>query len=166
MALQRDINASSLSTQWFYFQVQNHSLLGTHTFHIVNYTKPFSMFKVGMKPCVCSVKSGKGWERDGHNIQYRRSSIPIDEEQHYYTFSFSYDFTHEDDEVYFAYCYPYSYSRLLRFLDRVELKHGDKLRRKSLAKTLSGNVVELVSITNPNYTNKKVLFLTARVHPG
>lgn len=50
-----------------------------------------------MKPCVYSVKNGKGWERAGSNIQYRKNSIHFDEEKPYYTLSFSYEFTNPDD---------------------------------------------------------------------
>lgn len=60
LALQRDINSTSKTTQWFYFKVSNKAT-GVFTFHIVNYIKPFSMFKIGMKPCVLSKKKDAGW---------------------------------------------------------------------------------------------------------
>lgn len=96
------------------------------------------MFRTGMKPCVYSVKAGKGWERTGSNIQYRKNSIHLDEDRAYYSLTFSYEFLHEDDEVFFAYCYPYTYTRLQRFLEGLEAKHSDKMRRKVITKTLGG----------------------------
>ena len=42
----------------------------------------------------------------------------------------------------------------------------DRMRRKVVAKTLGGNVVELISITNPQFLNKRILYITARTHPG
>ena len=173
LALQRDVNAESLSTQWFYFRVKNNKNKGIFGFNVVNYVKPFSMFRAGMKPCIYSVKAGLGWERAGIKIEYRRNSILYDEDRSYYTLSFSYNFTAADDEVFFAYCYPYTYTRLQRFLDLAEAKHTDKMRRKTIASTIAGttpiivdNAVEMVVITNPQYLNKKALYISARVHPG
>lgn len=60
LALQRDINSISKTTQWFYFKISNKNT-GIYTFHIVNYIKPFSTFKIGMKPCVLSKKKDVGW---------------------------------------------------------------------------------------------------------
>jgi hypothetical protein len=102
-----------MTTQWFYFSVKNGSNTGPFTFHIVNYVKPYSMFAVGMRPCVNSTRKGKDWERAGFNVDYRKNSL----EGGFYSLSFSYDFTEPMDQVYFAYCYPYTYSRLQRLLD-------------------------------------------------
>ena len=55
------------------------------------------MFRAGMKPCVYSVKKNVGWERGGYSIEYRKNTIPLDEERNYYSLSFSYDFTQVDD---------------------------------------------------------------------
>lgn len=54
LALQRDVNSGSGTTQWFYFRVNPRGNVGNFTFHIVNFVKPFSMFKIGMKPCIYS----------------------------------------------------------------------------------------------------------------
>lgn len=41
------------------------------------------------------------------------------------------------------------------------------MKRKVLARSLGGNLVEMVSITNAQQcVNKRVIFVTARVHPG
>ncbi len=101
------------------------------------------MFKAGMKPCIYSVKKKGGWERGCFNIQYRKNTIFYEEDKHYFTLSFSYDFQENFDEVYFAYCYPYTYTRLQRFLDDVQVKHSDKMRRKVLAKTLGGKIISI-----------------------
>ena len=101
------------------------------------------MFRAGMKPCIYSVKNRKGWERAGSQIEYRKNSIFIDEGRQYYTLTFSYEFVHHDDEVFFAYCYPYTYTRLQRFLGGIEHKHTDKMRRKTVAKTIGGTFSEI-----------------------
>jgi hypothetical protein len=90
MALQRDYNAQNITTQWFYFKVSNKKNLAKYTFQIVNYVKPFSTFKSGMKPCIYSTKKMKGWERDGSNIDYIKNSLSYGENKNYFTFSFSY----------------------------------------------------------------------------
>lgn len=140
LALQRDVNSTSGTTQWFYFKASSAGAAGTYTFHIVNYVKPFSMFRVGMKPCVYSPSRGSKWERAGTDIDYRRNSLPYEQDENYYTLSFSYEFQAGEGDVYFAYCYPYTYSRLQRFLDAVEAKHFDRMRRKVIAKTLGGRL--------------------------
>lgn len=89
LALQRDVNSNSGTTQWFYFRANAGSTAGSFTFHIVNYVKPFSMFRVGMKPCVYSTSKGR-WERAGTDIEYRRNSVPFGESETYYTLSFTY----------------------------------------------------------------------------
>ena len=96
------------------------------------------MFKIGMKPCVLSKKKDVGWQRAGFDIEYRKNSILYDEGCNYYTLSFSYNFTELDDQVYFSYSYPYTYTRLLKFLNSIERKHPDKMRRKLITKTLGG----------------------------
>jgi hypothetical protein len=68
LALQKDINSECHTTQWFYFRVKNKDNIGIYTFNIVNFVKPFSMFKAGMKPCIYSVKKKGGWERGCFNI--------------------------------------------------------------------------------------------------
>jgi hypothetical protein len=139
LALQRDVNSASGTTQWFYFRASAGGIAGSFTFHIVNYVKPFSMFRVGMKPCICSPTRGGRWERAGVGIDYRRNSIPFSESDNYYTFSFTYEFAAGEGEVYFAYCYPYTYSRLQRFLELAETRHQDRMRRKVITRTLGGS---------------------------
>lgn len=77
--------------------------------------------------------------------------------------SFSYDFLQPDDTVYFAYCIPYPYTRLLRFLNKLE-------NTKSLTplKTLTGLPIPVLEITDENEPeyNKQVVLVTGRVHPG
>ena len=113
-----------------------------------------------------STKRNMGWERGGYGIEYRKNTVPLDEDRNYYSLSWSYDFTEADDEVFFAYCYPYTYIRLTRFLDEVEAINTDKMRRKTVTKTLGGNQVEMVTITNPQQAQKRSIVISARVHPS
>lgn len=94
------------------------------TFKIVNFVKYDSLYKIGMKPLVYSVKlfefNGTEWVRGCFDIQYYRT-IPEDNptDKKLYTLQFSYDFTKQNDTVYFAYSYPYTYSDLSVYLGRI-----------------------------------------------
>ena len=67
-----------------------------------------------MKPLFYSSKlasQGKGWYRDGSNIEY----YPNNNDEN--TLQFEVSFSKDDDEVYVAYAYPYTYSDLMAFLE-------------------------------------------------
>jgi cytosolic carboxypeptidase protein 2/3 len=67
-----------------------------------------------------------------------------------YTLSFKFSLKHDLDEVYVAMCYPYTYSDCFHFLDSIcqPLSSANILRRTSLCKTLAGNNMEMLIITN------------------
>ena len=76
------------------------------------------------------------------------------------------------DTVSFAHCYPYTYSDLCDFIKRVcTYQNKDKVRRTVLCKTLAGNDVEMLIITNfashpEAIAMRKAVILSSRVHPG
>lgn len=90
----------------------------------------------------------------------------------YHTLTFETSMKNDDDEVYIAHCYPYTYSdssELLQQLCRNEAK--DKIRKTVLCKTLAGNEVEMVIITNflsrpEDIAMRRAVIITSRVHPG
>jgi murein tripeptide amidase MpaA len=70
-------------------------------------------------------------------------------------------------------CYPYTYSDTLRFLDSIIPNNSSNhiVRRASLGRTLAGNQLELLIVTNFNcpedqIAKRKCVILTSRVHPG
>lgn len=170
LLLQKDINTNSC-TQWFLFRVRNHQQLGTIRFHLVNLTKKYSAYDDGMRICVFSesefAKENKGWHRGCNSISYRPNSISRANGS-YYSLSFEYTFDRAADEVYFANSYPYTSSRLQRYLGELEEKHPGWMLRRRLGETLSGNYIEMVTITNFEEKErvKPIMFVTARVHPG
>ena len=91
----------------------------------------------------------------------------------YHTLTFSFDMdkiTTPDKYVYFAYCYPYSYTQLDSYLSSLN-HYKDILRFDEIGKTIEGNSLHMLIITNFNdsfddLANKKAIILTSRVHPG
>ena len=89
--LENDLNTKG-HTQWFFFKVVFQSDKPARIqFNILNLAKTFSLFKVGMKPVVFSLKKYKlkypdrypdvytedrdGWERGCENIKYFENDI-------------------------------------------------------------------------------------------
>lgn len=164
-------------TQWFYFRITNVRKNTRYKFNIINLIKPDSSYNQGQKPLFYSTKEaarpgGIGWYRDGENICYYQNAMKRKGGGYYHTLTFEVSFKHEEDEVYVSHCYPYTYSdsiELLQGLCRSETK--DKIRKTVLCKTLAGNDVEMVIITNflsrpENIAMRRAVILTSRVHPG
>ena len=90
----------------------------------------------------------------------------------YHTLSFCFDFdkiTTNEKYVYFAYCYPYPFSQLDSFLN--SLNHKDLLRFDEVGKSIEGDPLHMLLITNFNdsfddLANKRAIIFTSRVHPG
>lgn len=77
------------------------------------------------------------------------------------------------DEVYIAMCYPYTYTENLKMLDSIMNRpdSGSIVRRSILCKTIAGNYVDMLIITNFSSSQdiiakRKCVILTGRVHPG
>lgn len=53
------------------------------------------------------------------------------------------------DTVYFAHCYPYTYTDLLKFESQTcTFENKDKVRKTVLCKSLAGNDVDMLIVTN------------------
>jgi cytosolic carboxypeptidase protein 2/3 len=178
LLMQNDINTYGY-TQWFYFRVMNTTAGQTVKFNILNYTKPDSMFNYGMKVSVHSEKRASqekvGWTRECTNIMYFQNGIRKDVtyySRQYYSLTFTYKFEHDADSVCFAYSVPYSYTDLRNDLAEIECdeQRSANFNRKLLCKTLNGEDCEVLTITSrdkiENYSQRKAVLLTARVHPG
>ncbi|XP_029453105.1 cytosolic carboxypeptidase 3 isoform X2 [Rhinatrema bivittatum] len=163
-------------TQWYYFRVQNTRVGIPYRFTIVNFHKPASLYNLGMRPLIYSEQEARisqiGWHRIGTDIKYYKNNLGC-EGKHYYSLSWTFQFPHHRDTCYFAHCYPYTYSNLQRYLVNIANDHERSrfCKVRILCRSLAGNLVYILTITNPSPSakvmrHKKAVILTARVHPG
>ncbi|XP_076245473.1 cytosolic carboxypeptidase 1 isoform X2 [Calliopsis andreniformis] len=177
LILTPDVNSGSRH-QWFYFEVSNMEANAPYTFNIINCEKANSQFNFGMKPILFSVTEAQlgrpGWIRIGADICYYRNCYQRPAKgKNYFTTSFSVIFPHAYDVCYLAYHFPYTYSQLMSNIWKwTKMVPSDAyFRAETLCETLNGNENPLLTITslesksNP-IQNRKVVFLTSRVHPG
>ncbi|XP_074131446.1 cytosolic carboxypeptidase 2 isoform X5 [Sminthopsis crassicaudata] len=163
-------------TQWFYFRVQNTRKEITYRFTIVNLLKPKSLYTIGMKPLLYSEVDARtqnmGWRRAGDEIKYYRKAAE-DGQPTFYCLTWTVRFPHDQDTCYFAHFYPYTYTDLQYYLLTVTNNpiQSQFCKLRTLCRSLAGNTVYLLTITNPSKTlemaaAKKAVILSARVHPG
>ncbi|KAM5225933.1 cytosolic carboxypeptidase 2 isoform 7-T7 [Hipposideros larvatus] len=163
-------------TQWFYFRVQNTRKDATYRFTIVNLLKPKSLYTLGMKPLMYSQLDANthslGWRRVGKEIKYYKNQTG-DGQQPFYCLTWTIQFPHDQDTCFFAHFYPYTYTDLQYYLLSVTNNpiQSQFCKLRTLCRSLAGNTVYLLTITNPSRTPqeaaaKKAVVLSARVHPG
>ncbi|XP_043591369.1 cytosolic carboxypeptidase 1-like isoform X1 [Bombus pyrosoma] len=177
LILTPDVNSGSRH-QWFYFEVSNMEANLPYTFNIINCEKANSQFNFGMKPILFSVTEAElgrpGWVRTGADICYYRNCYQRPTKgKNYLSTSFTVTFPHAYDVCYLAYHFPYTYSLLMtniwKWARRVP--SNTYFKAETLCETLNGNNNPLLTITsldskNNPVQNRKVIFLTSRVHPG
>lgn len=167
--LQNDINTNG-HTQWFYFKVKSNFLRKTKVkINLINLYKSKSLYQTGMKVCVLDVSKGQDAETDAKQgggasqpgqhppkkaalPKWQRGCTDIAYVQNCYTtpncpnglfsVSFSYEFQKGEQEIYFAHSIPYTYSMLKDYLQK------NKVKRHVLCRSLAGNKVEYLHITN------------------
>ncbi|KAJ3112655.1 Cytosolic carboxypeptidase 2, partial [Physocladia obscura] len=195
--VRNDLNTSG-HTQWFYFRVQgmvarNESSYEdvVYRFDIVNLGKPKTLYNCGLRPLMYSkglfAAKGIGWHRVGQNITYTPSKniLPSNtddlqtqenqqQQEQKYTLSFTVNFpNYLNDTTYFAHCYPYSYTDLQTDISilKADPLRAPLFRHTVLAKTVAGNNIDLLTVTQPvtaphELAQRKGIVLSARVHPG
>ncbi|XP_043986164.1 cytosolic carboxypeptidase 6 isoform X1 [Gambusia affinis] len=151
---------------WFNFTVENVRETQRVIFNVVNFSKTKSLYRDGMSPVVKSTSRPK-WQRlPPKNVYYYRCP----DHRRNYVMSFAFCFDREDDIYQFAYCYPYTYTRLQHYLASLERRNLPYLQREQLGLSVQQRRLDLLTITNSENVRsekeKKLVFLTARVHPG
>ncbi|XP_006865167.1 PREDICTED: cytosolic carboxypeptidase 2 [Chrysochloris asiatica] len=175
LTLQTDLYTNK-HTQWFYFRVQNTRKDVTYRFTIVNLLKPKSLYTAGMKPLMYSQLDASthniGWRREGNEIRYYKNSTE-DKQQPFYCLTWTIQFPHDQDTCFFAHFYPYTYTDLQYYLLSVANNpvQSQYCKLRTLCRSLAGNTVYLLTITNPSRNPqeaaaKKAVVFSARVHPG
>ncbi|CAB3977681.1 Cytosolic carboxypeptidase 6 [Paramuricea clavata] len=150
---------------WFNFTVKNVSAYQRVIFNIVNFSKTKSLYREGMSPVVKSSSRPK-WQRiAAKNVFYYRCP----DHRKNYVMSFAFCFDKDEDMYQFAYSYPYTYTRLQKYLNQLQRRGMDYFQRKQLCLSVQQRKVDLLTITskgNGGNQRKRVVFFTARVHPG
>uniref|UniRef100_H0V210 Cytosolic carboxypeptidase 2 n=1 Tax=Cavia porcellus TaxID=10141 RepID=H0V210_CAVPO len=167
---------TSRHTQWFYFRVQNTRRDVPYRFTIVNLLKPRSLYAAGLRPLLYSQRDacsrGVGWRREGGDIRYyRRGGGGAGRPR--YCLTWTARFPHDRDTCFLAHGYPYTYSDLQGYLRAVarDPAQARLCKLRALCRSLAGNPVYLLTITNPapgprQAAAKRAVVLSARVHPG
>ena len=91
----------------------------------------------------------------------------------FHTLTFSFDLSKintNPKSIFFSYCYPYTFTQLNKFIFSFK-NNNNTLRLNEIGKTLDGNPINMLVITNFNdsfdvLANKKAIIFTGRVHPG
>jgi cytosolic carboxypeptidase protein 2/3 len=186
--MHEDVNSKG-QNQWYYFSVSNMKAGQEYRLIIRNFAKSDSLYNMGLRPLMLSVKGKRGWERCGKDVIYFQNTLSqiavvpnsstISESSDVstgigtYSLSFNIVFERSDDLVYFAYSHPYTYSDLQRYVNEADKcpKRNQNLRIRTLCRTIAGNDCHLLTITAPcrspeDLIIRPVVVLTARVHPG
>ncbi|XP_068168239.1 cytosolic carboxypeptidase 2 [Antennarius striatus] len=169
-------------TQWFYFRVRNMKAGVTFRFTIINLMKSSSLYSQGMRPLLYSERAAKekgvGWHRTGSNITYYRNYNQSSKDKTsntvaLYALTWTQQFPYDADTCYLTHCYPYTYSHLQHYLRCISSNPAvaSYCKLRVLCHSLAGNAVYVVTISSQGggkaeKGTKKVVVVTARVHPG
>lgn len=108
--------------QWFFWKMSGTRANVVYTFHIVNLSKPASLFEEGAQPVLFSRKrhqdAGVGWTHVGFDVAYYSNGGLLPSGKPAHTLSFSLSFEYAEDDVYVAHYFPYGYNDLKRDMAR------------------------------------------------
>lgn len=170
--------------QWYFFKCSNIKEGVKYTFHLKNFFKQDSLYNQGMKPLIYSRKmaenEGVGWYRGGENVSYYQNNMKKKNSSGYMsTLTFEIEFQYDGDEIYMCHCFPFTYRDCKEHLEMIctenkdegRVKVSSKIRKTEIAKSLAGNSVDLVIITNFTSSDEEIavreaVVISGRVHPG
>uniref|UniRef100_A0A915BTU0 Cytosolic carboxypeptidase N-terminal domain-containing protein n=2 Tax=Parascaris univalens TaxID=6257 RepID=A0A915BTU0_PARUN len=148
---------------WFYFAVENALPKQRVVFNVVNFSKLRTLFDTASAAPVVRCCTQMSWSRiPVKHLFYYRSAVHADR------FVLSFAFVFDSAQRYeFAYCIPYTYTDLQNLLAEIDSRGLRFFSRDVLTLSVQRRKVDLVTITEASlYTRQKVVFITARVHPG
>uniref|UniRef100_A0A0M3IEG8 Cytosolic carboxypeptidase 6 n=1 Tax=Ascaris lumbricoides TaxID=6252 RepID=A0A0M3IEG8_ASCLU len=148
---------------WFYFAVENALPNQRVVFNVVNFSKLRTLFDTASAAPVARCCTQMTWSRiPAKHLYYYRSAVHADR------FVLSFAFIFDSAQRYeFAYCIPYTYTDLQNLLTEIDSRGLRFFSRDILTLSVQRRKVDLVTITEASlYTRQKVVFITARVHPG
>merc|ERR550534_100434 len=152
---------------WFYFSVKGPCKVSVK-FNLMNLNRQAKLYSQGMKPLYKILPHQPQWER------IKEKPVSGMEDQ---GFIMSFRFTmpcEENATVFFAFCSPYSYTELQTDLEELDAKFsvndgGIYYKRDLLCRSLEQRRVDVLTVTrkgDENSKEKRVVFVSARVHPG
>ncbi|VDM38552.1 unnamed protein product [Toxocara canis] len=148
---------------WFYFAVENALPNQKVVFNVVNLSKLRTLFDTASAAPVVRRCSQQTWMRiPVKHLYYYRSAAHADR------FVLSIAFIFDSAQRYeFAYCIPYTYTDLQNLLAEIDSRNLRFFSRDVLALSVQRRKVDIITITEtPLYSRQKIVFITARVHPG
>lgn len=165
---------------WFYFKASTTPGL-SYKFTIMNLNSQSKLYKDGMKPVYSSDQ--ENWKFVESQIDYATNNG---------NFEVTWNFSFTDSITFFAFSFPWSLeqnSKLLTDLEAICEENSIFFYKENLVNSLEGRPCDLITVTSKDgmedkrekkisglfpdnkercfkFNNKKVIFVSSRVHPG
>lgn len=151
--------------QWFFFRVDGMQEMRPYTFHICNMYKAKSLFQVGMHVHLRSPESDL-WFPGGSDFIYKESTFSKKGTKIMYQLTFRLCSPHSS--LYVAAAQPYTYSDLCTAMSKWQGQQERALfiKRHTLCKTLAGNPLEFLIISDPLTDRTFTISTSSRLSPS
>ena len=148
-----DCEGSDHATQhrtWFHFRIEGHSPGETLSFTVMNYVKQGKIFQHDYRPVYRQHPSGAKYARCNQSVSHWKT----DQGQFRWTFRHKVETA---EPTYFAFTFPFSHGDCVATLDAIDARFAsDKtlrervyVRRQTLARSLEGRDVDVLTVTAP-----------------
>ena len=148
-----DCEGSDHATQhrtWFHFRIEGHSPGETLSFTVMNYVKQGKIFQHDYRPVYRQHPSGAKYARCNQSVSHWKT----DQGQFRWTFRHKVETA---EPTYFAFTFPFSHGDCVATLDAIDARFAsDKtlrervyVRRQTLARSLEGRDVDVLTVTSP-----------------
>ena len=148
-----DCEGSDHATQhrtWFHFRIEGHSPGETLSFTVMNYVKQGKIFQHDYRPVYRQHPSGAKYARCNQSVTHWKT----DQGQFRWTFRHKIETA---EPTYFAFTFPFSHGDCVATLDAIDARFASDLslrervyvRRQTLARSLEGRDVDVLTVTAP-----------------